>query len=341
MANKLRAGVIGGGLGGDHGYAYANSNEYELVAACDINPAAFEKFFARAKIERGSIHEYTDYKEMFSKEKLDVVSVATPDHLHTDPVCDAAEAGVRGIFCEKPLCTTIKDADRMLETVARTGAKLAIDHTRIYIPNYRAVKKAVWDGEIGGLTRIVGHMGGARSMLFRNGTHLIGIVCYLADSDPLWVIAAHERGFENYGAEYKGLGGKDPMMDPGSTIIIEYANGVRAIINSAKKTPALLEVDLQGPGGRFVVNDGSTKAWKTDKPEGELTEVLPPEGRGYLAQFGANLILAVEEIAQMVLKNGPNSSPPQAALNTLEIMQAALISQSKNSAKVQLPLPRV
>ncbi len=278
---------------------------------------------------------------MLSKEKLAVVSIATTDHLHADPVCDAAEAGVRGIFFEKPLCTTIQDADRMLEVVARTGAKLAIDHTRCYIPNYRAVKKAVWDGEIGGLTRIVGHMGGTRSMLFRNGTHLIAVVCYLADSDPLWVIAAHERGFENYGPNYKGLGGKDPMQDPGSTIIIEYANGVRAIINSAKQTPALLEVDLQGPGGRYCVNDSSTKAWKTDKPEGELTEVLPPEGRGYLEQFGKTLILAVEEVAQMVLHDGPNSSPPQAALNTLEIMQAALISQNENSAKVMLPLPRL
>jgi predicted dehydrogenase len=342
MSNrKLRAAVIGGGLGGHHGYAYARAEEYELVAACDINPAAFDRFFERAKIERGSIREYTDYHEMFAKEHLDVVSVATPDHLHTDPVCDAAEAGIKGIFCEKPLCTTVVDADRIVATMERTGAKMAIDHTRSYIPVYQAVKNAIWTaGEIGGLTRIIAHMGGRRSMLFRNGTHLVDAVCYFANADPVWVIAAHERGFEDYGIVYKGEGGKDPMLDPGSTITVEFANGVRAVINSAKQTPAIFEFDLQGPGGRYWLTDSTCKAWKTDKPEGTPSEVAPPQGRGYIDYFGGNLIPAVQEIAQMVWHNGPNSSPPHRARNSLEIMLAALLSQSRDSAKIHLPLPR-
>lgn len=342
MSNqKLRAGVIGGGLGGHHGYAYARAADYELVAACDINPAAFERFFERAQIERSSIRLYTDYKEMFAQEGLDVVSVATPDHLHADPVCDAALAGIKGILCEKPLCTTLDDADRIVETVERTGAKMSIDHTRSWIPVYQAVKKAVWEEQaIGGLTRIVAHMGGHRSMLFRNGTHLVDAVCYLAAADPLWVIAAHERGFEEYGIEYKGQGGKDPMLDPGSTIIVEFANGVRALINSAKQTPQLFEFDLQGPGGRFWLTDSDCRAWKTDKPEGALAEAPPPTGQGYREPFGENLIPAVQELAQMIRYGAPSSSPPHRARNSLEIMLAALLSQSRDSAKIHLPLPR-
>ena len=117
---------------------------------------------------------------------------------------------------------------------------MSVDHTRSWIPSYQGVKKAVWDGEIGGLTRIVAHMGGRRSMLFRNGTHLIDGVCFFANASPVWVIAAHEQGFEDYGPVYDGKGGKDPQYDPGSTIIIEFANGVRGIVNSAKLTPQLL-----------------------------------------------------------------------------------------------------
>ena len=64
-------------------------------------------------------------------------------------------------------------------------------------------------------------------MLFRNGTHLVDAVCYFAEADPVWVIAAHERGFEDYGIEYKGEGGKDPRLDPASTLIIEFENGIR------------------------------------------------------------------------------------------------------------------
>ncbi|MEM7134016.1 MAG: Gfo/Idh/MocA family oxidoreductase [Chloroflexota bacterium] len=337
---KLRAAVIGGGLGGYHGYAYAQAPEYDLVATCDINPDAFERFFERSQVERGTINEYTDYREMFVKENLDVVSVATPDHLHADPVCDAAEAGIKGILCEKPLCTTVQDADRMVETVERTGTHLAIDHTRSWIPSYQAVRQAIRDGEIGGLTRIIAHMGGRRSMLFRNGTHLIDAVCYFADAEPVWVIAAHEQGFEDYGIEYKGEGGKDPMLDPGSTIIIEFANGVRGIVNSAKNTPQIFEFDLQGPEGRFWLNDRKCFAWKTAQREGAPEEVTAPDARGYIDFFGENLIPAVQEMAQVIQNGAANSSPARRGRDSFEIMLAALISQSRDSAKVQLPLPR-
>ena len=150
------------------------------MAICDINPDVFPRFFERAELPPGSIKQYTDYHEMFAEERLDVVSVATPDHLHTDPVCDASNAGVRGVICEKPLTTTIKDADRIIETIEANGTKMSVDHTRSWIPSLsRPSRRQSWDGEIGGLTRIVAHMGGRRSMLFRNGTHLIDGVCFL------------------------------------------------------------------------------------------------------------------------------------------------------------------
>jgi len=337
---KLRAAVIGGGLGGSHGYAYARAPEYQLAAVCDLKPEVLEAFFERAQIERGSINEYTDYHEMIDKENLDVVSVATPDHFHTDPVCDASNAGVRGIFCEKPLATTLEDADRIVATVERNGTKLSVDHTRSWIPSYQAVRQAVRDGEIGALTRIIAHMGGKRSMLFRNGTHLVDAVCFFADAEPVWVIAAHERGFEDYGPVYEGQGGRDPQYDPGSTIIVEFANGVRGLINSAKLTPQIFEFDLQGPGGRYWLTDQHCMAWKTDQPEGSPAETPPPPGRGYADPFGENLIPAVQEMAQMIEHGTPSSSPVYRGRDSLEIMVAALLSQTQGSAKISLPLDR-
>jgi predicted dehydrogenase len=341
MSNaKLRAGVIGAGLGGHHGYAYARAAQYELVAVCDLNPAVFERFFERAQIPRGSIREYTNYRQMFEKEALDVITVATPDDFHTDVVCDAANAGIRGIFCEKPIATRIADADRIIESIERNGTKMSVDHTRSWIPSYQAVRQAIGNGEIGEFTRIIAHMGGRRSMLFRNGTHLIDAVCYFADAAPLWVIAAHERGFEEYGAVYQGQGGKDPQYDPASTIIVEFANGVRALINSAKLTPQIFEFDLQGSSGRYWLDDQNCRAWKAEQPGGGMKEVSLPDARGYIDYFGENLIPAVQELAQMVWHDKPSSSPPHRARYTLEIMTAALISQTRDSTKVHLPLPR-
>ena len=137
---KLRAAVIGAGVGGGHGYAYARAPEYEFVAVCDINPEVLARFYERAEIERGSVAEYADYRAMLERERLDVVSVATPDHLHVGPVCDAVAAGVRGIFCEKPLATTAEDADRIIDALARHNAVLSVDHTRSWLPSYQAVR---------------------------------------------------------------------------------------------------------------------------------------------------------------------------------------------------------
>ena len=106
----------------------------------------------------------------------------------------------------------------MIETIEHNGTKMSVDHTRSWVPTYQSVRQAGREGQIGDLTRIVAHMGGSRSMLFRNGTHLVDAVCYFAEANPVWVIAAHERGFEAYGTEYKGKGGKDPSLDPASTL---------------------------------------------------------------------------------------------------------------------------
>ena len=264
---------------------------------------------------------------MLEKEALDVVSVATPDDHHTEPVCDASNVGVRAVFCEKPICISLKDADRMIETVERNGTKMSVDHTRSFVPVVQEVRRQIRDGAIGGLTRMVQHMGGRRSMLFRNGTHAVDLVCFFADADPVWVIAAHEQGFENYGPEYKGEGGKDPRLDPGSTVIIEFANGVRGILNSAKMTPQFSEIDLQGPGGRYLISDAAgVRAWKTDEPEGRLTESPAPQAESRPAFLGDTLIPAVQELAQMVWNDAPSSSPPQRARNTLEILTGALVS---------------
>jgi predicted dehydrogenase len=341
MANKkLRAGVIGCGVGANHGYAYAHAPEYELVAICDVNPAVFARFYHVSGVTPGTVHEYSDYHDLIEKERLDVVSIATPDDFHVDPVCDASNAGVKGIFCEKPITTNLRDADRIVETVERNGTKLSIDHTRSWYPAFQAVRQEIRAGAIGGLTRIVAHMGGHRSMLFRNGTHLVDAVCYFAEADPVWVIAAHEPGFEEYGTVYKGQGGKDPALDPASTVIVEFANGVRGVLNCAKLTPAIFEFDLQGPSGRYWLTQTGGAAWKTDQPEGEPRETPVPWTSFAAEAFGDNLVPAVQELAQMAVDDAPSSSPPRRARNTLEILLAALLSQARGSTKIHLPLPR-
>jgi len=337
---KLRAGVIGCRQGASHAYAYDRADEFELVAVCDLIPGVLDEFWDRAKLERGSIPQYSSHRDMLDAHDLDVVSVSTPDHIHVDPICDASNAGVRGVFCEKPIATTLKDADKIIETVEGNGTVMSVDHTRSWIPSFQAVKREIDAGKIGGLTRIIAHLGGHRAMLFRNGTHTVDAVCYFAGAPPVWVMAAHEPAMADYGTEYKGQGGKDPDLDPASTVIIEFANGVRGILNGAKMVPALHEIDLQGPEGRYIIDDDKFAAWRTDSVEGKPIETTPPDARSYAPFFGDNLIPAVQEMAQMVLNGAPSSSPVRRARDTLEILAGALVSQTRNGARVDIPLPR-
>jgi predicted dehydrogenase len=71
---------------------------------------------------------------MLEKENLDIVTVATSDHARAALVVDAAEAGVKRIFCEKPLARTVEDADPIVSACERHNVILSIDHTRRWTP---------------------------------------------------------------------------------------------------------------------------------------------------------------------------------------------------------------
>lgn len=338
---RLRAGVIGCGVGSNHAYAYQQHPNVDLVAICDYNPAIFDRVYANSGVERGAVREYTDYKEMLKKEHLDLVSVATPDQYHADPVIAVAESGAAGVLCEKPISGSLADADRMIEAVERQGTKMLVDHTRNFDQAYLDVRERVRRGEIGTLTRIVAYIGGKRAMLFRNTTHLLGSVCFFAESQPTWVIAALDTGFEEYGVEYKGEGGKNPALDPGASLIINFANGVRSLVMASKRTPATgVEVDLLGTHGRITVGDSGTRAWTCEGEEGRLVPVPVTWRQGIDSGLGPRLVPAVDHLIKMVREDVPASSPPRAARDVLEIIFGALHSQQQGMVPVQLPMPR-
>ncbi len=335
--SRLRAGVIGCGVGSSHAYAYQQHPAVELVALCDINPAMFEHVYAKAGVERGAVRTYTDYRQMLRRERLDLVSVATPDQYHAGPVIEAAAAGVAGILCEKPIASTLEDADRMIEAVERSRVTLLVDHTRNFDPAYVQTRQQVRQGEIGTLTRIVAYLGGKRAMLFRNETHLLASVCFFAEAPPVWVIAALDEGFEGYGPEYRGADGKDPALDPGATMLVHFENGVRALVMGSKRTPAFgVQLDLLGTRGRIIVGDSETRAWVCAEEEGALKPREVTWRQGIDRDLGRRLVHAVEHLIAVVQDGVPSLSPPRVARDVLAILYGALRSQHEGMVPVRL-----
>ncbi len=138
-------GVIGTGIFGEnHALVYSRLPEAELVAVCDIDAerakAVAEKYGARTY--------YTDYQELLSNPDIQAVSVATPDFAHRDIAVAAAQAK-KHILCEKPLATTLEEAQEIVNAAGEAGVKLMVDYHNRINPPFVAAKQSIEAGEIG------------------------------------------------------------------------------------------------------------------------------------------------------------------------------------------------
>ena len=185
-----RAGLIGcGRMSRHHIPALMATPGLELVALADPYQPALD--------ERGEEfgvapeHRYAEYQEMLDCEALDIVTISTQAPQHAPATLACAEAGVRGVLCEKPIALSLAEADEMVAACDRTRMKLAINHqTRVSLATYRA-EELLRSGAIGELVgvRIVdkGQRPSGNSLM-EMATHLFDHTRLYA-GDPAWVSA--------------------------------------------------------------------------------------------------------------------------------------------------------
>ena len=144
MARKLRMGVVGTGMGRGHMNGYKSHPQAELVAICDID----EKRLAEAAGEMGVKETYTDSRQMFRRAGLDGVSVAVPNKFHAPLTIDALRCGLH-VLCEKPMATTVREAERMQAAAKKAGKNLMINFSFRFTEASYALKQQVDAGAIG------------------------------------------------------------------------------------------------------------------------------------------------------------------------------------------------
>lgn len=319
--------TLGTAMPFSHASAYAATPGVEVVAGCDIDPAACATFRERWSPVWPGLRTYADYRQLLAEERIDVLSVVTPDHRHAEVVLAAVDAGVRAIFCEKPLATSLADADAMLAAIRTRGVVVNVNHTRRWQPQYVAARQQLREGAIGALAQIVVHFGGPRAMLYRNHSHFLDLICYFAESDPEWVIAELEPGFEAYGTAYRGDGGRDPALEPGVNAYVAFRNGVRAYLSGWKRGVPEVSVDLIGADGRIHVDD---VAAVQIVPAGESAAqqlLVPRATRAGMQAAVADLIAALEA-------GTAPQCPPEEARKAVALTAAILESQARGNARV-------
>lgn len=138
---KLRGGIIGTGtMGGIHAKLASESGKVEIVAIFDVVFSRAEAFAEKYGAKPfGNLQDMLDYG-------VDIVYIAVPNNFHAGLVISCLDHGVH-VFCEKPLATSVEDAKKIQEAVARSGKRLFVGHNRRFAPVYAAAKEAVSNTE--------------------------------------------------------------------------------------------------------------------------------------------------------------------------------------------------
>jgi len=151
---KLKVAIIGcGRISNVYRYVFKKlKDEIDVVYAVDRIDNRAEEF---SKDFHGC-QALTNYKDMLSKE-IDVIHVTTPHYLHASIAIDCMNNG-HNVLTEKPMATSLKDADEMINTAGKTGIKLGVIFQTRYVKGCMEMKRMIEEGRLG---KIIG----ARSYL--------------------------------------------------------------------------------------------------------------------------------------------------------------------------------
>jgi myo-inositol 2-dehydrogenase/D-chiro-inositol 1-dehydrogenase/UDP-N-acetylglucosamine 3-dehydrogenase len=143
--DHVNVGVIGTGwMGQLHARVLSQLPQARLVAVAD---AQADRARAAAALA-DDCSAYDGYQDLLADPRVQAVSICTPDTLHRAPVEAAARAG-KHVFLEKPIASTLDDADAIIEACRAAGVRLGIGFLLRFDPRFRRVKDLLEDGTLG------------------------------------------------------------------------------------------------------------------------------------------------------------------------------------------------
>lgn len=157
---KFGFAVIGyGGMGSWHTRKIKEEmGEYaELIGIYDIDPA-------RNKVaEENGIHAFASREELLADERIDLVTIATPNDYHKEIVMAALRAG-KNVISEKPVTLSSADLEEMIACANECGKLFTVHQNRRWDEDYLTMKKLLDDGTLGKVFRIESRVQGSRGI---------------------------------------------------------------------------------------------------------------------------------------------------------------------------------
>lgn len=304
MSSKIKLGILGGGgdslIGILHRVASAMYDRYEVVGGV-FNPHYDQSVKFAEEIGISPKRIYKDLDELISEEKklpneerMQVISVLTPNFLHF-PMAKKLLENKFNVICEKPMTTTYEEAKILGETLEKSGTIFAVTYTYTGYPMIRQMKEMIAAGEIGKVQKVdvqyyqgwinpIIHDSEKRANTWRLDPEKSGISCCVGD------IGTHAFNMIEYvtGMEVKEILADlnylyhDNVMDIDGTVLLRFSEHVKGVLRSSQIAT--------GEENNFAVKIYGEKAglkWEQENPnylyllqDGEPMRVLKP-GHAY------------------------------------------------------------
>ncbi|THF55282.1 Gfo/Idh/MocA family protein [Ollibium composti] len=279
---RLRVGMVGGGqgafIGAVHRYAMRLDDRIALVAgALSSDPA--NAAASAAELGIAPNRAYADYREMARVEAarpdgIEAVVIVTPNHLHAPVATAFLEAGI-DVICDKPLSTTVADAEALVALTARLKRKFVVTLNNTGYAMVRQAREMVAAGALGRLVSIHGSYiqdwltkpidaegqkqaewrtdparAGQSAVLADIGVHAFNLACFISGRDAEAVAADL----------FTAVPGR--RLDDNAHVLVRWSGGARGTILASQTSPGH-DNDLSVR----VYGDKAGLEWRGTRPE--------------------------------------------------------------------------
>ncbi len=216
---------VGGGRAHGHADAYQYVKRGRVTAVCDSRSAPLDEFADKYDVKA----RYTDYREMFEKEKPDLAHVSTPPNVRLEVLEAAEAAGVPAVVVEKPLAIQGEDYLAIRDFAARKPKlKVAINHQLQFHPCRQRLQQLVAEGAIGDIRFIEASSG---MNLAYQGTHSLQAIGAFNPAAPTTVFG------QVAGATGLQPNIKEHYAPDQSLAAVAYSNGLQVSLRCGENAP--------------------------------------------------------------------------------------------------------
>jgi len=314
-----------GTKGGGHQAGYAMSRAWlktgrvRELAGADVSAENLAAYQA----SEGVAHGYASLDALLSEYRPDLLAIATYVGLHAEMIEQAADAGVKGIVCEKPFLAAPAELDRVKAIADRTGVKIVVSHQRRYHAAFEKARELYHDGTVG--EPVLCFAGIEGWDLSEWGAHWLDMFRFFHhDADVNWVMGqARVRGTRGYGH----------AMEEHAVAYFAFAGGGKAMLDGGQGFNAAgMGMRLVGTEGTIIKHGCENDTLTIDNKDGRWTWEPPP----YDHDTGGRVAVAADLIRWI-----DGGKEPRVALGTQlktsELNLAAYLSAVRGD-RIDLPL---